>query len=71
MIRLRMTSSQELADQSIIKPAAIGVALGMPALEAAKLLARCQWQEGDAALLEAAAARLGLQTLEGGRGAHD
>jgi hypothetical protein len=62
MIRLRMAIRQELADRGIIKPAAIGAALGMPAAEATKLLTRHQWREGDVALLEAAAARLGLQT---------
>jgi len=61
MIRLRMAISQELADQGIIKPAAIGEALGMPAAEATTLLTRRQWREGDVALLEAAAARLGVQ----------
>ena len=61
MIRLRMAIRQELADQSIIKPAAIGVALGMPAAEATSLLTRRQWREGDVARLEAAAARLGVQ----------
>ena len=61
MIRLRMAIGQELADRGIIKPAAIGQALGMPAPEAAKLLTRRQWREGDVELLEAAAARLGVQ----------
>jgi hypothetical protein len=61
MIRLRMAIRQELADQGIIKPAAIGVALGMPAAEATSLLTRRQWREGDVARLEAAAARLGVQ----------
>jgi hypothetical protein len=61
MIRLRMAIRQELADRGIIKPAAIGEALGMPAPEAAKLLNRHQWREGDVELLETAAARLGLQ----------
>jgi len=61
MIRLRMAIRQELADQGIIKPAAIGEALGMPAAEATKLLRGHQWREGDVARLEAAAARLGVQ----------
>jgi hypothetical protein len=60
MIRLQMAIRQELADRSIIKPAAIGLALGMPAPEAAKLLTRRQWREGDVALLQVAAARLGV-----------
>jgi hypothetical protein len=33
----------------------------MPAAEATKLLTRHQWREGDIALLEAAAARLGVK----------
>ncbi len=33
----------------------------MPAQEATKLLTRRQWREGDVELLEAAAARLGVQ----------
>jgi hypothetical protein len=60
MIRLQMAIRQELADRSIVKPAAIGLALGMPAPEAAKLLTRRQWREGDVALLQVAAARLGV-----------
>ena len=60
MIRLQMAIRQELADQGIIKPAAIGVALGMPAAEATSLMTRHRWREGDVELLEAAAARLGL-----------
>jgi hypothetical protein len=34
----------------------------MAAIEASKLLRGHQWREGDVARLEAAAARLGLQT---------
>ena len=60
-IRLRMTIYRYLDDHGITTPAAIGEALGMPAAEAASLLARNQWREGDVALLEAAVARLGLQ----------
>ncbi len=40
---------------------AIGAALDMPPAEATSLLTRRQWREGDVALLEAAAARLGVQ----------
>jgi hypothetical protein len=61
-IRLRMAIVRELEDRGITTPAAIGAALGMPAAEATKLLNRRQWREGDVELLEAAAARLGLQT---------
>ena len=58
-IRLRMAIGRELDDRGITDPAAIGAALGMPAGEATKLMTRHQWREGDVALLEAAAARLG------------
>jgi hypothetical protein len=61
-IRLRMAIGRELEDRGIIKPAAIGRVLGMSAPEAAKLLTRHQWREGDVALLTAAAARLGFPT---------
>jgi hypothetical protein len=59
-IRLRLAIGRELEDRGITTAAAIGEALGMPAPEAGKLLNRRQWREGDVALLEAAAARLGL-----------
>jgi hypothetical protein len=36
----------------------------MPPAEATALLARHQWREGDVALLEAVAARLGVQVPE-------
>ncbi len=49
-------------ERGVADPAAIGAALGLPAAEAAKLLTRHQWREGDVALLRAAAARLGLPT---------
>ena len=55
-IRLRTTVGRHLDDYDITTPAAIGEALGMPAAEAIKLLARSQWREGDVALLQAAAA---------------
>ena len=60
-IRLRMAIGRELDERGITTPATIGEALGMPALDATKLLTRRQWREGDVELLKAAAARLGLQ----------
>ena len=60
-IRLRMAIYRELEDRSISTPAALGAALGMPAAEATNLLTRRQWREGDVALLEATAERLGVQ----------
>src|SRR3954469_10258405 len=68
-IRLRMAIGRELDDRGITEPAEIGAALGMPAVEATKLLTRHQWREGDMALLTTAAARLGL--LIGGSPAGD
>jgi hypothetical protein len=62
-IRLRMAIGRELDERGITTPAAIGAALGMPAAEATKLLTRHQWREGDVALLQAAAARLGAIPL--------
>jgi len=52
---------RELEGRGITTLAAIGAALGMPAAEATKLLTRHQWREGDVALLQAAAARLGVR----------
>jgi len=51
----------ELDALGITTPAEIGVAFGMPAAEAVKLMNRHQRREGDVALLQAAAARLGLE----------
>jgi hypothetical protein len=63
-IRLRMLIFRELDDRDITTLSAIGDALGMPAVEAVKLLRGHQWREGDVARLEAAAARLGMQVPE-------
>ncbi len=60
-IRLRMLIFRELEDRGITTPAAIGAAIGMSPAEATKLLQGHQWREGDVALLQAAAARLGVQ----------
>jgi hypothetical protein len=59
-IRLHMAIGHELEEHCITTPATIGAALGMPGAEAIKLLIRHQWCEGDVALLQAAAARLGV-----------
>jgi hypothetical protein len=56
-----MAIGRELDERGITTPAAIGEALGMLAAEATGLLARRQWREGDVALLQAAAARLGVK----------
>jgi hypothetical protein len=60
-IRLRMAIGHELDERGITDPVAVGEALGMLTLDAARLLNRRQWREGDVAALQAAAARLGLQ----------
>jgi hypothetical protein len=62
IIRLRMAIRSALDERGITTPAAISAALGVSATEAAGLLTRRQWREGDVALLQAAAARLGLTT---------
>jgi hypothetical protein len=59
-IRLRMLIGRNLEERGITTPAEIGEALGMPVMEATRLLTRRQWREDDVALLQAAAARLGL-----------
>ena len=59
-IRLRVMIGRELENRGIENPAEIGAALGMPVLEATKLLTRHQWREDDVARLQAAAARLGV-----------
>jgi hypothetical protein len=66
-IRLRVTIGRELDERGITSPAEIGAALGLPTAEAAKLLTRHQWREGDVAMLEAAAARLGVRVPDQGR----
>ncbi|MBL6458995.1 hypothetical protein JMJ55_27060 [Belnapia sp. T6] len=66
-IRLRMAIGRELDHLGVTTPAGIGAALGMPAAEATSLLKRKQWREGDVALLEATAARLGVQVRDPAR----
>jgi hypothetical protein len=63
-IRLRVMIGGALDDRGITTPANIGAALDMPPDEAMKLLTRHQWRDGDVALLEAAAARLGVRAFE-------
>jgi hypothetical protein len=62
--RLRMAIGRELDDRGITTPGGIGAALGMPSDEATSLLTRYLWREGDVALLEVLAARLGVQVPE-------
>ena len=60
-IRLRTLIGRELEDRGISTPAEISAAPGMSSAQATKLLRGHQWREGDVALLEAAAARLGVR----------
>ena len=65
-IRLRYTINTRLDEQGIATPAGLARATGLPAAEAAGLLRRKQWREGDLAALRALADRLGLEVpLEG------
>jgi hypothetical protein len=60
-IRLRAMIWRTLNERDITMPSAIASAVGMPAIEAAKLLTGRVWREGDVVRLEAVAARLGAQ----------
>jgi hypothetical protein len=60
-ICLPMAIGRKLEERDITTPAAIGAALGMPGVVAIRLLIRHQWREGDVALLQVVAARLGVQ----------
>lgn len=60
-IRLRMAIDRGLEERGITDPHAIASALGMPVREANRLLNWRQWREGDVALLQALATRLGVQ----------
>ena len=55
-----MAIGRALDERGITAPDEVGAALGVPAAEATKLLARHRWREGDVALLAAAAAKPGL-----------
>jgi hypothetical protein len=60
-MRLRMAINCELDKRGISTPKAISAALGLPRAEAVSLLTRKYLRDGDVALLEALAARLGVQ----------
>ena len=62
-IRLRYCINTHLDDRGIATPAGLAQATGLPAAEAAGLLRRKQWREGDLAALRAVADRLGLEVL--------
>jgi hypothetical protein len=59
-VSLRLAILRKLNERGISTPAEVGEALAMAADEAVKLLNRRNWREGDAAMLEAVAARLGV-----------
>lgn len=58
--RLRDLIHEELERRGITDLAEVGTALGLPAREADRLMRHGRWLDGDVALLQAAAARLGL-----------
>jgi hypothetical protein len=58
--RLRDLIHQELERRGITDLAGAGTALGLPTRDADRLMRRGRWLDGDVALLEAAAARLGV-----------
>ena len=62
-IRLRYTINTHLEDRAVTTPAAIGMAVGLPAAEAIGLLTRRQWRAGDVAALQAVAGRLKLDVV--------
>lgn len=65
-IRLRYTINTRLDAWGIVTPAGLARTTGLTAAEAAGLLRRKQWREGDLAALRAVADRLGLAVpLEG------
>ncbi len=60
MIRLPMAIGRDLDNRGIGDLSEIAATLGLPAKDVEKLLIRRHWRKGDLALLEAAAARLGV-----------
>ena len=60
-LRIRMEINYELDKRGITTPKALSATLGMPRDEAVSLLTRKYLREGDVALLETLAARLGVQ----------
>ena len=60
LLRRRLAIGRELDNRGITAVVAVGEAMGLPAAEAASLLARKVFRDGDLAQLEAAAVRLGL-----------
>ncbi|MBL6079686.1 hypothetical protein JMJ56_16835 [Belnapia sp. T18] len=66
---LREAIRRELEARGITTPEATGNALGMLPDEASALLSRDLWKEGEVALLEAVAARLGVRVPKAVRGA--
>jgi hypothetical protein len=65
-IRLRFSINTHLDDRGLRRPAEIGQAVGLPAVEAVRLLNRRQYRDGDVEALRGVAERLGLtQTASG------
>ncbi|MBL6081854.1 hypothetical protein JMJ56_28110 [Belnapia sp. T18] len=64
---LREAIRRKLEARGVSTPEATGNALGMLPDKASALLSRDLWKEGEVALLEAAAARLGVRVPESAR----
>lgn len=69
--RLRVTVDRELENRGITDPKAIGEAIGLPALEATKLLTRLQWRQGDVALSRPQPTGWGCRRRSWTRGSHE
>ena len=59
--QLRDLIHEELERRGITDLAEVGMALGLPARDADRLMRRGRWLDGDVELLQAAAERLGVQ----------
>ena len=59
--RLRSLIHEELERRGIKDPERVGAVLGLPTRDADRLMRRGRWLDGDVALLQTAAARLGVQ----------
>ena len=65
-IHLRYCINTHLDERGLTAPPDIARAVGLPAVEAVRLLTRRQWRDGDVVALRAVADRLGLEVpLEG------
>ena len=70
-IRLLMAIDRALEERGITDRHAIALAFGMTVREANKLLNRHHWREGEVALLQALATRLGCRCRTRNRRAYE